>query len=71
MKTTLAQPEARTSNASVTSGAPSWEYCFLLQDNSNPTGGDLIQLTSAGWSIVSFRTRFDSQREYLLKRPRT
>ena len=74
MKTTLAQSEIclspELSDPSRNAGAPAWEYCFLLQDSCNPQGSELVQLNAAGWSVVSFRTRFDSQCEYLLKRAR-
>ena len=74
MKTTLAQAEAgllpAVGSPPETSEMPAWEYCFLLQDGSNRETSELTQLAAAGWKVVSFRTRFDSQCEYLLKRLR-
>ncbi len=74
MKTTLEPIVARTGTesyrASAERGAPTWEYCFLLQDEWASSGGELTQMASAGWYVVSFRVRLDNKREYLLKRPR-
>jgi hypothetical protein len=74
MKTTLELPAERVAppihRPTQGNSSPAWEYCFLLQEEWNPNGGELTQLAAAGWFVVSFRTRLDNQREYLLKRPR-
>jgi hypothetical protein len=51
-------------------GSPAWEYRFLLQEEWSPVGTGLTELAPEGWVVVSFRTRLDNRREYLLKRPR-
>ena len=74
MKTTLLPSEIRVSpdlnHSRREKGTPDWEYCFLLQDQSGAASSELTELSAAGWRVVSFRTRFDNHREYLLKRPR-
>jgi hypothetical protein len=74
MKTTLESQETSFAPRErfITAGtaSPTWEYCFVLQDEWESTGGELTQLASAGWCVVSFRRRLDNQREYLLKRQR-
>ena len=53
MKTTLELSAVgvsfRADHPSQNSGASEWEYCFLLQDESSPRSGDLIQMTAARW----------------------
>ncbi len=68
MKSTLETPSARViPNPRPQSEAPTWEYCFVLQEEWS-SGTELTQLAAAGWFVVSFRTRLDNHREYLLKR---
>ena len=73
MKSTLELPAGvspQRANLSQQSSSPAWEYRFLLQAEWSPAGEGLIDLAPEGWVVVSFRTRLDNQREYLLKRPR-
>jgi hypothetical protein len=51
-------------------GSTAWEYRFVLQEEWSAAGDGLVELAPAGWVVVSFRTRLDNRREYLLKRPR-
>jgi hypothetical protein len=71
MKSTLELPAKRIPpHSQYEGGSPAWEYCFVLQEEWSPAGGELTALAAAGWFVVSFRTRLDNHREYLLKRPR-
>jgi len=75
MKTTFesaaaAAVAARVEQANQNGGSLAWEYRFVLQEEWSPAGGGLVELAPDGWVVVSFRTRLDNRREYLLKRPR-
>ena len=72
MKSTFESPGADKSALAGYgySGSPAWEYRFVLQEEWSPAGGGLVELAPEGWVVVSFRTRLDNRREYLLKRPR-
>jgi hypothetical protein len=72
MKSTLDLPAgvSQRSNFVQQSSSPAWEYRFVLQAEWSSAGEGLTELAPEGWVVVSFRTRLDNQREYLLKRPR-
>jgi hypothetical protein len=72
MKSTLESPATDRSPSAgyAYNGSTAWEYRFVLQEEWSPVGGGLTELAPEGWVVVSFRTRLDNRREYLLKRPR-
>jgi hypothetical protein len=73
MNSTLELPaagaSARTEDFNQSSRNLTWEYRFVVQDEWS-SGRSLSELAPEGWVVVSYGIRRDSQREYLLRRPR-